>query len=215
MTGLKLYTSNRLESLRDALASVVEKPLASPLESEVIVVQSKGMERWLSMELAKKFGIWMNCRFPFPNKFVWEMFNTVIHDIPDISQYSPRLTTWMIMRLLPDYLHKPDFDVINNYLVQETDHLKRLQLSERIADVFDRYSVYRPEMALMWDEGSQGVGQSERWQAELWRGLFKNETGKHRAGILQDFLNLLTSRKDNAAKLPERISVFGIPALPR
>jgi len=215
MAGLKLYTSNRLESLLDALASVVEEPLPSPLESEVIVVQSKGMERWLSMELAKKFGIWMNCRFPFPNTFVREMFTVFIHDIPDISQYAPQVTTWSIMRLLPDYLHMPDFEVINNYLAQETDHLKRLQLSERIADVFDTYSVFRPEMALRWDEGSQGTGQSERWQAELWRGLFKNGTGKHRAGILRDFLKLFMSWKDKPAGLPERISVFGIPALPR
>ncbi|MGD9578025.1 MAG: exodeoxyribonuclease V subunit gamma, partial [Syntrophorhabdus sp.] len=45
MAGLKLYPSNRLEALLDALASVVKEPLSSPLESEVIVVQSKGMER--------------------------------------------------------------------------------------------------------------------------------------------------------------------------
>ena len=134
MAGLKLYTSNRLEALLDALASIVKEPLSSPLESEIIVVQSKGMERWLSMELAKKFGIWMNCRFPFPNKFIWEMFHVFMDDIPDISQYGPQMMTWTIMRLLPGYLHMPDFEVINNYLAQESDHLKRLQLSERIAD---------------------------------------------------------------------------------
>jgi exodeoxyribonuclease V gamma subunit len=215
MAGLTLYTSNRLESLLDALASVVGEPLSSALESEVIVVQSKGMERWLSMELAKKFGIWMNCQFPFPNKFVWEIFNTIIHDIPDISQYAPQATTWSIMRLLPEYMETSGFDVINNYLEGEHDHLKRFQLSERIADVFDKYSVYRPEMVLGWDEGSQGDGQKERWQAELWRGLFKNETVKNRAGILRDFLKLLRSRKGKPEELPERISIFGIPALPR
>jgi len=215
MAGLKLYTSNRLESLLDALASVVKEPLSSALEREVIVVQSKGMERWLSMELAKKFGIWMNCRFPFPNKFVWEIFTIFIHDIPDILLYAPQVTTWRIMKLLPDYLHAPGFDVISNYLVQKTDHLKRLQLSERIADVFDKYSVYRPEMVLRWDRGSHGSGQSERWQAELWRGLFKNGEEKHRAGILRDFLKAITYAKDSVTGLPKRVSVFGIPALPR
>lgn len=214
MAGLKLYTSNRLEALLDALASVVKEPLSSPLESEVIVVQSKGMERWLSMELAKKFGIWMNCRFPFPNKFIWEMFHVFMDDIPDISQYGPQMMTWTIMRLLPGYLHMPDFEVINNYLAQESDHLKRLQLSERIADVFDKYSVYRPDIVLRWDEGLQGAGQSERWQAELWRGLFKDGKGKHRAGILREFLNGLTSHKNQPTGLPKRVSVFGIPALP-
>ena len=215
MAGFKLYTSNQLELLLDALASVVGEPLSSPLEREIIVVQSKGMERWLSMELAKKFGIWMNCWFPFPNRFVWEMFSAVIPDLPEASLFSSQVMTWRIMKLLPEYKQRQAFDVINNYLVQDSDCLKRLQLSERVADVFDKYSIYRPEMTLGWDKGAEGAGQSERWQAELWRGLFKDEIGKHRAGILQEFLQLLASQKEKQEKLPERISIFGIPALPR
>jgi exodeoxyribonuclease V gamma subunit len=214
MAGLKLYTSNRLESLLDALASVVRGPLASPLEKEVIVVQSKGMERWLSMELAKKFGIWMNCRFPFPNKFVWELFAATIPELPDLSILSPKVMTWRIMKLLPEYMQKPAFDIITNYLVQDADCLKRLQLSERVADAFDRYSIYRPEMILRWDEGAEGESQSERWQAELWRNLFKDCMGGHRAGILRDFLERLASQGDCPGRLPERISIFGIPVLP-
>ena len=143
------------------------------------------------------------------------MFALVIHDLPEITMFSPKVMTWRIMKLLPEYMQSPAFDVISNYLWHDSNHLKRLQLSERIADVFDKYSIYRPEMVLRWDEGSQGAGQSERWQAELWRGLFKNGTGKHRAGILRDFLKLFMSWKDKPAGLPERISVFGIPALPR
>ena len=116
MAGFKLYTSNRLESLLDALASIVGNPLVSPMASEVIVVQSKGMERWLSMGLAQKFGIWMNCRFPFPNKFVWEIFASVVPELPAPSLFSPRVTTWRIMGLLPDYSKKPSFDIIAHYL---------------------------------------------------------------------------------------------------
>jgi exodeoxyribonuclease V gamma subunit len=214
MAGFKLYTSNRLESLLDGLASVVSEPLASPMVSEVIVVQSKGMERWLSMELAKKLGIWMNCRFPFPNKFVWEMFAAVIPELPDLSLFSPQVMTWRIMKQLPEYIQRPAFDIIANYIDQDSNCLKRFQLSERIADAFDRYSIYRPAMVLEWDEGKDGENQSEQWQAELWRGLFGGEIKNHRAGILRDFLKSLPSYKDQREKLPERISIFGIPALP-
>ena len=52
MAGLRLYTSNRLEILAQRLAEVLGRPLASPLDREVIVVQSSGMERWLSMQLS-------------------------------------------------------------------------------------------------------------------------------------------------------------------
>ncbi|HPP07230.1 MAG TPA: exodeoxyribonuclease V subunit gamma, partial [Syntrophorhabdaceae bacterium] len=61
MAGLKLYHSNRLEKLVDALASILNTPLSSPFKTEIIVVESKGMERWLSMRLAERFGIWTNC----------------------------------------------------------------------------------------------------------------------------------------------------------
>ncbi|RPI79404.1 MAG: hypothetical protein EHM45_02975, partial [Desulfobacteraceae bacterium] len=40
----KVCTSNRLEILVQALAQELEKPLRSILESEIIVVQSRGME---------------------------------------------------------------------------------------------------------------------------------------------------------------------------
>jgi exodeoxyribonuclease V gamma subunit len=55
--GLNLHTSNRLEILPEKLAEVLSKPLASPLQQEIILVQSRGMERWVSMELARHNGI--------------------------------------------------------------------------------------------------------------------------------------------------------------
>jgi exodeoxyribonuclease V gamma subunit len=69
MSGLHLYTSNQLESLAEKLAKVLSNPLSSPLQSEIVVVQSMGMQRWVSMELARHHGICANFQFPFPNHF--------------------------------------------------------------------------------------------------------------------------------------------------
>lgn len=209
MAGFKLYTSNRLESLRDALADVVGEPLSSPLAPEVIVVQSRGMERWLSMELARKFGVWMNCRFPFPNRFVWEMFRLILTDVPDISVFSPQTMVWRIMGLLPEYLDKPAFEVLCNYLSTDGGNLKGFQLSERVADIFDRYAVYRPEMVLRWE-----TSRDEGWQAQIWRALVSGQQEAHRAGLWSSFLNRLRAGGITSKGLPERISVFGVPALP-
>ena len=57
MCGFNLYTSNRLEILADKLAEAVAKPLHSPLTPEIIIVQSFGMQQWISLELAKRFDI--------------------------------------------------------------------------------------------------------------------------------------------------------------
>jgi exodeoxyribonuclease V gamma subunit len=64
MPGLYLYSSNRLEILAEKLAEVLSKPPSFPLQREVILVQSKGMDRWVSMELARHNGICANCWFP-------------------------------------------------------------------------------------------------------------------------------------------------------
>jgi exodeoxyribonuclease V gamma subunit len=75
---LNLYTSNRMEVLVDTLATALRKPLASAFTKEVIVVQSRGMQRWLSMELAARFGVWANGHYPFPNAMVQELLCEVI-----------------------------------------------------------------------------------------------------------------------------------------
>ena len=170
MAGLKVYTSNRLEFLIEQLVSVVREPPLSPFISEVIVVQSKGMERWLSMELARALGVWANCRYPFPNRFALEIFKTLLADVPAMELLDTDADVWRIMRLLPQYLDRQGFEPIRTYLGESQLNLKKLQLSERIADLFDTYAVYRPELVLSWDGGEENL-----WQAEVWRALFGEE----------------------------------------
>jgi exodeoxyribonuclease V gamma subunit len=52
MPNLNIYLSNRLEILVEQLAQIIRTPLSSPLIPEIILIQSRGMERWISLELA-------------------------------------------------------------------------------------------------------------------------------------------------------------------
>jgi len=52
---IAIHTSNKMEILLDHLAEVLNEPVGPVLSQEAIVVQSQGMSRWISMELAKKF----------------------------------------------------------------------------------------------------------------------------------------------------------------
>ncbi len=207
---LKIYTGNRMENLVTALAGVLATPLASPFTPELIVVQSKGMQRWLAMELAKKLGIWANCKYPFPNKMVWQLFCSTLKEMPDISSFSPEVMTWKIMARLPGFLHRAEFAPLRHYLTVDSDGLKLFQLAGKIADTFDQYTLFRPEMILGWEEGRGG-----EWQEILWRDLAKNATEQHRARLKKDFATLLAQGSPEKEKLPERITVFGISYLPQ
>ncbi|MRR34609.1 exonuclease V subunit gamma, partial [bacterium] len=204
--SLTVYTSNRMELLADSLAETVRAPLASPLATEVIVVQSAGMQRWLSMELAARFGVWANCDYPYPNAMLRRLFRAVIPELPEACPFEPETLSWRIMGLLPELMQQPGFEAIRRYLAHEDGSLKLFQLAERIADTFDQYTLFRPQMLLGWEAGAEGG-----WQAALWRELAQHCGGMHRGRILEEFLR---RRAPVGAQIPARIAVFGISYLP-
>jgi exodeoxyribonuclease V gamma subunit len=210
MTNLKIFTSNRLEILAEKVAEVLGVPLASPLEPECIVVQSRGMERWVSMQLARRHGICANTRFPFPNTFVEEIFRKVVQPLPDLSPFAPGVLSWKIMGLLPSLLGRAPFASLRRYLGDPPEALKLVQLAERVADTFDQYLLFRPEMILRWERGEEA-----HWQAALWRELSAGREPLHRAALGKALLEALQGSKADPSDLPERVSVFGISALPR
>ena len=62
---LTVHHSNRLELLADRLAERLREPCGGPLLPEIIVVQSNGMARWLSLHLAQRLGICARYGSPF------------------------------------------------------------------------------------------------------------------------------------------------------
>jgi len=57
-------------------------------------VQSRGMERWISMELSRRLGVWANGSFPFPNLMLWRLFTR----FSETSQFEPGVMLWRIIR---------------------------------------------------------------------------------------------------------------------
>ncbi|HEY3491273.1 MAG TPA: exodeoxyribonuclease V subunit gamma [Candidatus Deferrimicrobiaceae bacterium] len=210
MSGLHIHAGNRVERLVDVLSSIVSTPLADPLAPEVILVQSKGMERWLVRELASRQGIWANGRFPFPNGVVTELFEAAGCRAVGAELFTPETLTWRIMALLPGLLHRPGFESLRNYLGDDTFNLKGLQLCGRIADTFDQYTLYRPEMVLSWESGAE----TDDWQPQLWRELVRGQGTAHRAALRRQFFSRIKAGGLEASGLPERICIFGIPAMP-
>jgi exodeoxyribonuclease V gamma subunit len=209
MPGLNLFTSNRLEALAGELSETLRLPLAEPMVPEVILVQSHGMERWLSLVLARRMGICANIRFPFPNHFVEGIFRGVLPDLPGSPAFDAEVLTWRIMGLLPGCLDSEGFESLKAYLADDGRGLKHYQLSRIIARLYDQYLVYRPDMMLGWESG-----RDRHWQASLWRLLATESMGSHRAVRWKEALARLQRALPDGAKLPERISVFGISALP-
>ncbi|MBN2401319.1 MAG: exodeoxyribonuclease V subunit gamma [Spirochaetes bacterium] len=211
MPNIQLYTSNRLEKLADQLADFVREPLFSPFKPEVIVVQSSGMERWISMQLADRLGIWSNYKYFFPNKIISEIFSHSIAEFTHERLFNTEAVTWQIIKILPQCFSLNGFETLSNYLAGSEGYFKTYQLASRIADVFDQYLTYRPDMILDWDNGNDSS-----WQAELWRMLMDGNDLLLPPLLRKKFLDKIKNPFDiKADSLPERISIFGISTMPK
>ncbi|HSO62606.1 MAG TPA: exodeoxyribonuclease V subunit gamma [Desulfobacterales bacterium] len=214
MAGLHIFTSNRMEVLIEQLADRVCEPPASPLAPEIIVVQSRGMERYITMELARRNGICANVEFPFPNAFLERIFRT-LSDTPDgQSAFDPHVLAFRIMAILPGFLDRPDFAELRTYLAEDRHQLKLFQLSGKLAGLFDQYAVFRPDMLLGWEQGSVAPDRTHRWQSQLWRTLAGETPAPHRTRVKDLLLHAMRRGLDDRHRLPERVSMFGISYLP-
>ena len=216
---LRLHTSNRLEALVAKLAEVVQTPLSSPLQSEQVMVQSQGMARWLRLELAARHGICANYSFPFPKVFCAEVLAVNAAQAGEQPALSREVMQWEIMRLLPELLPRPEFAPLRHYLGDGANSRKRFQLASQIANLFDQYLVFRPELVLGWDQGrlrDAGSAQNpdELWQAVLWRRLHQEKPAPHLAALLQEFHDQAARADFKPRAVPGRVSIFGISALP-
>lgn len=212
--GFNVITSNRLENLVEQLALGLRAPLSSPLEKDLIIVQSQGMARWVSMELARINRICANCFFPFPNAFLNYLCKKLLPDFSESPMFDAHALAFRIMTILPGCLHKPEYNTLRSYLSDDQEGIKLFQLSSKVADLFDQYLVFRPGMILGWEQGETPADINQQWQADLWLAVNTNKDSMHRARLREVLFERLTSDDVDVPILPKRVSAFGISHLP-
>ncbi|RXZ44779.1 exodeoxyribonuclease V subunit gamma [Crenobacter cavernae] len=204
---LYLYQSNRLEQLGAFFARLTRAvPLSDPFEPETVIVQSRGMGRWLTQTLARENGVAANIDFALPAAYAWRLMREVLPELPKKSPFSPEAMQWRLMQLWPQ-LQGDEFAPLITYLAG--GERAAFELAGKVADIFDQYLVFRPQWLRAWEEGRLlGLSDDEAWQAALWRRLSAETPGVNRIGMLDALFSGL--KKEH---LPERIVLFGIASL--
>ena len=207
--GLNLFSGNKLEILVEALSKVIERPLANVFTEETIIVQSQGMSRWISLNLAGYHGVAANIAYKFPNAFIYDVLSRLSPQKTKVSLFDTGVMTWTIMRLLTELIDDKEFITLKNYFTGNNRELKKFQLATLIADTYDQYLLFRPRMIVDWEEGKE-----THWQAVLWRKIVSDNDDIHRVELLKQFKKAIKNRTIEKSLFPERISVFGISSLP-
>ncbi len=218
---LALYPSNKLEHLSFLLTTLLRQQPMGVFTPETILVESPGMQHWVSMQLATEHGVAMNIDYPLPVRFMWNTARTVLGQdkVPKQSPYRREVLTWRIDNILQDgsLMSAEAFEQVNRYWQnagsEQEQGLQRLQLATALADVYEQYLLYRPDWLFKWEANERAVfDDMEIWQSEIWRILVK-EQPLHPARLHQMTLDALEAGhlpNDPANKLPTRVIVFAI-----
>ncbi len=234
---LQLYPSNKTESLAYLIAEIIDRhPLSNIFAEELILIQSQGMGTWLQQELSTHSGVSALVKCQMPASFIWRLAETLMPEDRHIPIFEKNNARWEILKRLPEKLDEPEYVALKKYLLSQHKRIQAqdkknsqqktlFELSCVIADVFDAYQNYRPEWIEAWEAGKSildssqaGLKELEQWQSDLWRSLYPDialENRRHRSRLFTKLMSLL--RSPSAAvksKLPERLFIFGLSALP-
>lgn len=208
---LFLYQSNRVEALADALAEAMRAQPVAALAPETVVVQSSALSRWLSFALAERLGISANIDFRFPASYIWSLFGSVLPGIATQSPFEPEVLRWRFLRLLEADETLVQQSRLAHYL-REGDARQRHELARRLAEVYDRYLIYRPDWIAAWSEGRlRDLGADEAWQALLWRQAAPLTATAHPR---EQFYDAIDHDPAARAALPRTLHLFAVQALP-
>jgi len=218
---LSFHKSNRLENLVSQLSDkVLSTPLSSPFMGEQIVVETHGLAQWLKLELARREGIVANVEFPFPRAFISNLILNCVEIKPGEKLIEPEALTWRIMGKLPALAKNcaTDFPEIHSYLTgapgQAADPRRNFQLADRLASLFDQYSVFRPKIVEAWIENRPVAGGADvKWQSQLWRQTMTDGLACQ-GRYLFELINALKNSNCPVKSSLERLTVFCPRSLP-
>ena len=240
-TGFYAFHANHLEDLRDVVVSICKTAPLPPLSNDLFLVQSNGIAQWLKLSLAKPeyeggLGIAAGLEFSLPSSFIWRAYRAVLsaQDVPEASPLDKATLSWRLFRMLPNLAQHPEaelFTALLQFMQGDNPDMRRFQLAQRLADLFDQYQVYRADWLARWELGENsivnakgigiGLNHEQLWQAKLWR-LILQDIGPElantsRSSVHQAFLaqSRVTSVPLNAHLLPKRIIVFGVTSMPK
>ncbi|RNI19859.1 exodeoxyribonuclease V subunit gamma [Flexivirga caeni] len=229
---LILHRAERTDALADGLARLLLDPLPDPFVQELVIVPTRGVERWLAQSLSGRLGtgprgsdgICAGVRFVAPHSLV-AMLTTRDRDDP----WHPDRLVWPLLETVDASLDETWCAVLAAHLGHRSaDQLaehragRRYAVARRLAGLFSSYAIQRPQLLIDWAAGqfTDGAGgdldDDLHWQAKLWGALLPRVDAPPPHERHRDALEVLRAGGDPSpnAILPERLSLFGHTRMP-
>ncbi|MCL2657463.1 MAG: exodeoxyribonuclease V subunit gamma [Betaproteobacteria bacterium] len=212
---LSITFSNRFEYLLEALLERLAAENPGPFETQTVIVPSIAVRRRIELAAADRFGVCAGIDFPFLGQWLWRETARWTATL-ERSPLDRKRLAWGLYAELEDATLGAAHPALGRYL-SAADANMRLELAERIADVFDAAVTYRTDWAERWRQqqtlafDNAADDETARWLGELWRRV------THAFGLegQHPFIRLLQQKPFAAAACaPEQpVHLFALPAL--
>jgi exodeoxyribonuclease V gamma subunit len=217
--GIVLTRASRIEALTGPFETLL-RALApdDPIERVPVVAGHPGMREWLLGALARDRGagaIVADIEPMLPSRCIDRLAEAML------GERAIGLPAWRHERLrwtIDDLLRAPDaIQVTEPSIRRHLDRgaaarrgLPRFELADRLARIYARHLVYRPDVLRAWQHRRHPLGTASERQllAPLWCALVAR-LGRHRAEVVDDLVAALASRP---APWPV-LHVFGVSHL--
>ena len=196
-----IYKSNKLENFLPKVCEII-KSLAedAPLKRKSIIVQSDGMARWLTLKAASELGAFANFEFVSPDGFLRNFAEKHLGMTPD-SVYSKKNAEWALYSMLRQAEDGPAGKYIGG------NEARAFRFSRTLADLFEQYFVYRPNMMQCWQAGHAKTDDpDELWQFEIFRDLPQKTDRKGFAQLFKEECGKVSKNED----FQKDLILFGI-----
>lgn len=213
MSQLVVHRSQRAEDLVEALAALLAEPPGDPFARDAVVVHSRGLERWLAMQIADRNGICAQTDFLYPSALLGLVLQELLGPDADAAAWSAERIAWAVLAALPDALDDEALAPLRGFLQAEAEEpalgtRRAVGLAREVGRLFERYAAYRDELVATWLDGAD-----DGWEAVLWRAVAQTLQGAD-LGRLHTELSAAIANGADSPALPARIAIFSVVTLP-
>ncbi len=220
-----LYQSNDFNVLKKTLIELLfNNRYKNYLLKEIIIIPNYNISFNIKLYISRYLGICANYKFYLLDQFIDWIFQIFIPRKYNIDYFNKFNLIWIIMSILPKLIDLYEFHIIKKYLSYDNKKSKLFSLAVVLADLYNKYLVYRVDMIHYW-ENIKSVDELDihhKWQCLLWKEIIyyiyiKDNCVLHKAQMYYVFINIINNNLKISSflkHLPQDIYLFHISYIP-
>ena len=222
---LTIYRSNKAEWLSEILGQELRLNPPEITEEVDIIVSTWPSSRWLSEELSRINNINALVKFPFPGTYLKRLVRETIGIDPNEKDpWEKSHLVWSILELLPELVQKEEAEIIKIWIkkIQKEDdtiNIDLWDLAYNIAEIFDDYILYRPNIIKNWlNKRSKKISgecnnKNSIWQEKLFNLLHEKINKLPFCIQVEEAIKLLKNGDIPKLDYPKNLYIYGLISL--